>query len=204
LVAGLALLVLRSVWCALQAGAAAGEWARVAPGRLLLGPQGPRPWRRLAAALALGAALGAVSAPLFHFLGVESGPDLERLAQAFPGLAAQPPLVRTLLAVSVGCAAAVTEEITFRGALLGFFLALAGQRWWGPALAGLLTAGIWASMHLGMTTAPLLKAGQITVLGLLLAEVARRRGLGAAVAIHLGVNLTGAIMAPLVLPLSAP
>lgn len=202
LLAGLGLQVLHGIWSGLQAGAAAGEWARAAPGRSLFRFEGSRRWHRLGASLLLGAALGAVSAPVFQLQGVKAGPDLEQIAATFPGLAAQPMAFQTLLSLAMGCAAAVTKEVTFRGLLLGFLLATLGRRRWGPAAAGLVTALVWAAMHLGMTDAPLLKAGQITLVGLLLAELTRRWGLGAAVATHLGLNLAGAGTALLLTTLS--
>ncbi|MFH1468609.1 MAG: CPBP family intramembrane glutamic endopeptidase, partial [Pseudomonadota bacterium] len=143
-------------------------------------------------------------APVFPGPGVTAGRDLAPRAATCPGRAAQPWASQTLLRLAMGGAAAVTEEVAFRGLLLGFLLATLGRRRWGPAAAGLVTALVWAAMHLGMTDAPLLKAGQITLVGLLLAELTRRWGLGAAVATHLGLNLAGAGTALLLTTLSGP
>ncbi|MFH1468748.1 MAG: polyhydroxyalkanoate synthesis regulator DNA-binding domain-containing protein, partial [Pseudomonadota bacterium] len=119
LLAGLGLQVLHGIWSGLQAGAAAGEWARAAPGRSLFRFEGSRRWHRLGASLLLGAALGALSAPVFQLQGVKAGPDLEQIAATFPGLAAPPKAVPNPGTQAQGGAPPRTPDVPVSGRQLG-------------------------------------------------------------------------------------
>jgi membrane protease YdiL (CAAX protease family) len=88
--------------------------------------------------------------------------------------------------------------------LLGFLLAVGGRGRLGPIAAVVLTTLVWALLHLSMTDAPMIKLGQIAFVGLLLAALARRGGLGEAILAHLGLNVAGAATALAFAPLSAP
>ncbi len=54
-------------------------------------------------------------------------------------------------------------------------------------------ARMFASLHLLNTDAPTIKFAQIFVFGLILGEIVRRSSLEAAIACHLGLNITATI-----------
>ena len=97
----------------------------------------------------------------------------------------------SLLAV---IAAAIVEEIVFRGVLLGWLVALFRERRGPTNFAIVLSAGIWALGHLANTDSPALKVAQVFIIGLVLGEFARRRGLKAAIAGHVSLNIVAATL----------
>lgn len=191
LLVGLAGSLLQAGWLGLMACVAEGEWGRLLPGRPLYLGSSPRRGPRLAACAGFGLGVGIASAALFFALGVDLGQGLAELAAYFPGLASASPLARGLIAMPLLCAAAIGEEVGFRGALLGFLWRVGGDRRWARVGAVVVVTGTWALLHLSVTDAPGLKVGQIALVGLALCWIARREGLGAAIAAHLALNLGG-------------
>ncbi len=178
-------------WTALVYCVAVGEWSRLRPGTDVLAGRPPAPTSRLWIAAGAGALVGVAFSLLFHWLGVEAGQGLEQLQVYYPSLAEAGPLTKALTALPYVSSAALTEEIVFRGALLGFLLRAGKERGWVIVAATVVVSLLWASLHLSATDAPLLKFGQITLIGFALAELTRRWNLESAILAHLGLNLAG-------------
>ncbi len=192
-VGAVATTLLRMGWYGLISCVAVATWASLRPGEPLLGSGLRTRMGPLLACLGLGVLAGALSAWLFHALRVDAGQALQRLASFYPRLAEAEVTTRALVALPWSMSAALTEEIVFRGALLGALLGWAGQRR-GPVIAAVLCSSLlWALLHLSLTDAPVLKLAQIFLLGLALAAVTRRWGLDAAILAHLGLNAAGLV-----------
>ncbi len=184
---------LRAGWYCLVFCAVSSEWRRLRPespamfGGLLTKP------RQLWLPFLGGGVAAALSAGLFAALEVEMGSALRALQEWYPRLADSDPGVLALVALPVAVTAVITEELVFRGALLGFFLRILGEGPWGAAWAAVLSSAAWAAVHLSVTDAPGIKFTQIFLLGLVFAALARRWRIEAAMMAHLGLNLMGLV-----------
>ncbi|MEM1208388.1 MAG: CPBP family intramembrane glutamic endopeptidase [Planctomycetota bacterium] len=139
-----------------------------------------------------GVVAGVVSLAGLMVLGVKEGEDVRALQAMLPGLDAVPLWVLLPVSMAAVSVFAITEEITYRGLLLPAAWRCFGS---GPVafwVSAVLTSAVWSVMHFGNTDSPLIKLGQIFVLGLWFSWLARRYGLPAAIAGHLGLNLTAA------------
>ena len=186
LLAGLGTSALQAGWVGLLGCAALAEWEHLRAGRGVLSGR-----RALLGAAGAGLLLGFAAGFAFAALGVGAGPAMEPIEACLPALASAERAPWLAVALPVALGAALGEELIFRGALLGWALRRARGRAWGTALAVAGVTLAWSLLHLTATDAPLLKLAEIAPLGLLLAEAARRWGLGAAVAAHLAFNAAG-------------
>jgi membrane protease YdiL (CAAX protease family) len=105
-------------------------------------------------------------------------------------LKTMPPVLGALALLGLTSLAPILEECLFRHYLL-YRLAWSLRR--GPrpvARAALLSSLAWAFGHYGLVEPFGLKFTQIFGLGLLLSFIARRHGLGAAIALHWAFNMS--------------
>ena len=140
------------------------------------------PWRKLAAALALMIAWTALLLALVPFRALP-GPiralGLDRMA---PEL--QIPFLIGLITL-----APILEETLFRHYLLHRLAAAFGGRRAGVASAIVLTAALWALMHVGTVEPAWFKWLQVFPIGLMLGWVGWTRGLEVAIALHWAFNI---------------
>jgi membrane protease YdiL (CAAX protease family) len=197
LVVSMGVLVLKIGWRGLIYVVAAAEWGRVRPedGLHRVSVERLRCRRPLLWPLLFGAAVGAFSTFLFHFLGVGLGDTMSLSPQISAQLQRFSLAVRLLISVLFMANAAVLEEVMFRGAIQGFLLRVTRGTRSGIVLSNLLATVIWTMLHLLNTNAPAVKFSQIAFLGLVFGELARRWGLNSAIAAHLGLNLASILAA---------
>lgn len=137
------------------------------------------------AAVVGGVAVGLASTVLFHQLGVGMGSLMDLAAQMTPDLDREAAWFNWGVVLPAVCAAAIGEELLFRGAV---------QRWLGvwlksPWPAIVLTSLFWAILHAPNTDAPFMKLGQIFLIGLALGAVANRYGVESTILAHVGLNV---------------
>jgi membrane protease YdiL (CAAX protease family) len=142
---------------------AAAEWEklRLRPFPLLM-RTGEKAWGRIGIAALVGVAGAFVSLAFIRLLNVKENDVFQEI---FSGSVSLPIVWKFVISLLFVSAAALTEEILYRGALL------------------------WAVMHLLNTNTPTFKVAQVFVLGVILAELARRWSLEAAIACHLSLNV---------------
>ena len=147
------------------------------------------------AAAYFGAVAGVASVFVFEALGVEESESLKRiLAMMFPGIESASLWVSTPVILLFGAAAAVAEELSYRGVVMGFVQRLSpGSRSMAIA-AVVVSASLWAVLHLNMTNAPAVKFTQILLLGLAFGWLARRHCIEAAIAAHLALNVAAVVV----------
>jgi membrane protease YdiL (CAAX protease family) len=175
--------------------AASGEWERVRPRPFpLLMRTGEKVWWKNLVAAGIGVAGAIVSLVLARLLHVgPSGFSMELFPEAAPSLV--PPGVEFALSLGFVTGAAVAEEIIFRGALLGFLVRRSKERTV-MLLASIFSVSLaWAFMHFPNTDSPSFKIAQVFVLGVILAEVARRWSLESAVVLHVSFNAAALVIA---------
>ena len=142
-------------------------------------------WWGVPAGMALQIAIALVTAPLVFWLFGDDPPEqgVSEIADASETLMEQ-----LLIVVSVAVLAPIIEEIIFRGMLLNV-LSRSFAKW--PSI--LISAGVFAGVHLVDPNAIAVIPG-LFVLGVVLGWVALRRGdLSLAIALHSGINLLAAI-----------
>ena len=194
---GAGITVLKIGWYMLVYYAAAAEWGRVGPVSFpVLQRSGKVPWKPIVGAGVFGLAAGALSMLLFRALGVEESEFFRRaLAKMFPGLESVNAAVRFAVVLSWAMAAALTEELTYRGVLSGFLLRLRPGSRAMEAVASLVPSLLWAALHVQNTDSPLIKCVQIFILGLVFFEFAKRWCIEAAIAAHVGLNVAAVVLA---------
>ena len=196
LVVGGAIAVLRIGWHMLVYTAAAAEWGRLGPGSFpVLQRSGSTPWKPIIGAAAFGLAAGTLSVFVFEALGVEESEVLRRaLSKMFPGLESADVAVMFPVVLLWAVAAALTEELTYRGVVSGFLLRLRPGDRAMEAVASVVSSLLWALLHLQNTDSPFLKCVQIFVLGLVFFELAKRWCIEAAIAAHVGLNVAAVVV----------
>lgn len=136
-----------------------------------------------------GLILGVASTLAFVALEVELGSLMEFTTELTPGLDREAPWFQWGVLLPAVCAAAVGEELLFRGVV---------QRWLDKWLGGTDAAGwiaiavtalFWAILHAPNTTAPGIKIIQIGLIGLFFGWLARRHGVESAIAAHVSLNV---------------
>jgi CAAX prenyl protease-like protein len=195
LIAGLALLLAKIAWRGLVYVVAAAEWSRVRPedGLHSVAPERRSARHPLLWSLLAGLAAAALSTMAFRALGVRLGDVITPTAPIAAQLGRFPYFVRILVGLLFGTTAALTEEMTFRGALQGFLLRVTRGSGSGIVLSNLLVTVLWASLHLLNTNTPAVKLAQIGLIGIVLGEMARRWGLNSSIAGHLGLNIASVL-----------
>ena len=179
---------------------AATEWQRIRHEALPLLTRRPRvPWRQIGVAGLIGLVYGGLTVGVFFLLDVKRSQWMNQLLNSYPDLWDAPIVLLGPLAFLMVCLPALTEEVTFRGALLGFFTRLGGRHRQITAfvIGAVVTSALFASLHLLNTNLPAAKFTQIFIFGLIAAEVTRRSCLEAAMACHLGLNIAALAAAPL-------
>ena len=151
--------------------------------------------RGVVAAALFGVVAGVASAVAFEALGVKESESLKKvLEKFFPHLDSASLYVSTPVVLLFTMAAAVTEELSYRGVVMGFIQRLSPRSWTAAITAAVVSAFLWAVLHLNITDAPAVKFIQIFALGLVFAWFARRFCIGAAIAAHLGLNVTAVVV----------
>ncbi|MEN8040673.1 MAG: CPBP family intramembrane glutamic endopeptidase [Actinomycetota bacterium] len=142
-------------------------------------------WWGVFAGMALQIAIALVTAPLLFRLWPD-GPPTQGVAEIAESSKTMIEQIVVLAVVAVG--APIVEEIIFRGMLLSR-LARSMRKW--PAI--IISAGIFAGVHLVDPSAIAVVPG-LFLLGIVLGWVALRRGdLSLAIALHSGINLLAAV-----------
>ncbi len=143
--------------------------------------------------LLFGVAAGVVSTFLFWALDVQEGEALRQFREMFKGLETVPPLVLILATIPAVTAVAVGEEIIFRGVLLSSLVTVFKAHRGLSIGAVVFVSALWSVAHIPNTDAPVMKLTQVFVIGIVLGEYARRRGLHAAIAGHVGLNVVAVL-----------
>jgi membrane protease YdiL (CAAX protease family) len=142
----------------------------------------------LAALVGLAAAV--VSVVAFHLGGVTSGFAFEIVKRMYPAFVSRPRAFVSLVSLPAFLAAAVVEEVLYRGVLQAWLV-----RWLGPSrtsVAGAIavTSAFWALGHAANTTPLVPKLVQVFLLGCLFGWLARRYSIEASIAAHVTLNVT--------------
>lgn len=190
---GLGLLACKIPWHGAAWSGAAAQWEAVSPGSFEGPLRGRARWKHRLLCGLFGMAAGIASVCIFALAGTTEGKGLERARQLFPGAAEAPLPLRLFVTMTSLVGIACAEEITFRGCLQGLFLQGAGRRSFPRALAVALASLLWTLLHVYNTTQPLLKCGQIFLLGLAFGELARRHGFDRAIWAHCGLNVAAGL-----------
>jgi hypothetical protein len=184
------------VWHALVycAAAAQTEDLGAAP-PLSIGPVPGTPWRIVAAGLAGGVAAGLTLSFVLTLAGSVPAAPIFGAARVGPFLPEDALALRAAVLVPAAGASALIEELAWRGAVLGWLRRAAGDRRAGVVVAMFGVGLAWALVHSLTAPVPLLRLAALLPVGVALGEVARRYGVPAAVAAHLGLNVVSAAVA---------
>jgi membrane protease YdiL (CAAX protease family) len=176
--------------------------ARIAggPAALPLLLRGGAPWAGWGVAAAFGVLAGAISLALFHLVGAQPGVIFRQLATLFPRLQMVPRPALMALSLATVLAAALSEELLYRGVVQAGLIRLLGGRLWAVVLSIVLTSAAWAVPHLLNVDQALLKLAQVFVLGLALGALSRRFSVEAAMIAHATLNLVAGVGGFLLLP----
>jgi membrane protease YdiL (CAAX protease family) len=193
------LMVLRVGWLMLVYVVAAAEWELLRGDRFGGLGAGHSRWRELALPAAFGVGVALASVIAFELLGVRESRAIRTMQEMLHLGGAAPPALWLVPALPAMTAAALAEEVLFRGALLGALLRAisstrAGGRL-GVVVPVLVVSVVWGLMHVLNTDAPLIKGAQVFAIGVCLCELARRRSLDAAIAAHAALNVTAVLAA---------
>jgi membrane protease YdiL (CAAX protease family) len=143
-----------------------------------------------------GLACGALSVFAFAWLDVKPGDVFRFMDATMPGLQTMPKPWLFLAFLPTLLAAAVSEEILFRGVIQPWLARLFGETTPGLVLAMALTSAMWAIAH-AMNATPLVpKLVQVFLLGFVLGGIARRYSVEASIVAHGVLNVT-AVLLPL-------
>lgn len=149
-----------------------------------------RSWGVLGLAAVGGVALGLGSTVLFHQLGIGMGSLMDLASQMTPDLDRSAAWFNWGVVLPAVCAAAIGEELLFRGAVQRWLTSWSSRPWLSIALTSLF----WALLHAPNTDAPLLKLGQIFVIGLMFGALANRHGVESTIVAHVGLNIGATVL----------
>lgn len=183
-----ALLILQVAHTVLRVGLA--EMATGGGGAFPLLDRRAEARRGWALAALIGLAAAVCSAAAFHFGGVTSGIAFEMMKRMYPALVSRPRVIVASVCLPGFLAAAVAEEILYRGVLQAWLV-----RWLGPSrlsVTGAIaaTSAFWALGHSANATPMVPKLAQILVLGCLFGWLSRRYSVEASIAAHVTLNVT--------------
>jgi membrane protease YdiL (CAAX protease family) len=148
--------------------------------------------------------VGAVlSAIVFHKLNVQGGEAFRVLYRMFPRLAECSPLQATVLFVPQVLAAAVGEEILYRGVLQAWLIRWLGATRSAVGVAIATSSFFWAVPHVLNTDSVEVKLIQIFISGLAFGWLSRRYSVETSIVAHATLNLS-AIVAWWLLTASSP
>ncbi len=137
-----------------------------------------------------GLLFGILSTLAFHLLGIEIGSLLDFAMDLTPDLDRDAGWFQWGVVLPAACAAAVGEELLFRGVVQRWL-----EKWFGGTeragwVAIVLTSVFWAILHAPNTTAPGMKILQIFLIGLFFGWLARRSGVESAIVAHVCLNIS--------------
>jgi membrane protease YdiL (CAAX protease family) len=149
--------------------------------------------RGVLGAFLFGAAAGGATLLAARALGVTESQLVKDLARLFGGLGREGPAIRLAIALPAMVAAAVSEEILFRGVMQRWLTRWLGGNRRAAALAIVIVSVVWAVGHPGNASSVPFKVGQVLLLGLALGWVARRYSVEATIVAHAGLNAVVAV-----------
>lgn len=188
-------LLLKAGWYLLVFAAGVGEWDRAGlPGYALLMRGDPRAWPSIWLGVLLGTIAAVISVAVMAWLGTDVGPLLNESMLMFQGVEEMAwPMSLMVFSLAV-LGPAITEELTFRGLMLGFLFRISGHRRVAIVLSIVVVSILWSLLHVPNTDMPFVKCTQVFLIGLIFGELARRRGIEAAIAGHVALNLVAVVL----------
>lgn len=188
------LSLLQAGWYVLVFCAGVGEWDRARlPGYALLMRGERSAWKGIGLGALFGTFAGVVSTVVLVWLGIGIGPMLVEFAELMGHIDRLAWPYRLALYSLMVVGPAITEELAFRGLMLGFLLRIGGDRRWLAVLSIVFVSFLWSLLHIPNTDMPVVKCLQIFLIGLVLGELARRRGMEAAIAGHVMLNVSAVV-----------
>lgn len=146
----------------------------------------------------LGALVGivgaVVSAVILYRLHVRQGEAIDIMFRMLPKLREYSSLRISLLFLPTALAAAVAEEVLYRGVLQAWLIRWLGATRSGVAVGIAVTSFLWALPHIPNTDSVVAKLTQVFILGLLFGWLARRYSVEASMVAHLCLNLSSVIV----------
>ncbi len=143
--------------------------------------------------LAVGALSGALSVALFWAMGVGESQLVTDQMDLFPDVDWEDPSVLFGVTLPVMLAAAISEELVFRGVVQRWLTRWFGGRSLGAAVAIVLSTAVWTLGHAANTDHVCLKLGQIFFVGLLFGALARRWSVEASLVAHVTLNIVAVL-----------
>lgn len=188
---GVLISIIQIGWHMIVYHVGATEWDKIRPNALpLLSKHKNIPWRQIMAGAAFGVIAGSLSHVIFLLFKIEAGDSLKQLLSMFPRAHEASPFLRIPIIAMTFTAAAITEELVFRGGLFAFLLRLSKNNRIAIISSIILVSLLWSLLHLANASMPLIKCLQIFVISIGLCEFARRSCLESAIAGHIALNLS--------------
>ena len=138
----------------------------------------------------IGVAGGFGSTFLFHVMGVKAGSAVEMMQKMFPGIESYSPIVVMVAFLPAFLAAAVGEEVLYRGVLQGWLARGLGNGTAGLAVAIVVSSVLWALAHAANASPMLPKLMQVVLLGFAFGAIARRWSVEASIVAHACLNVS--------------
>ncbi len=149
----------------------------------------PGRWRGWVSATVFGVLAGFASIWVMLQIGIDEGDAIRKLREMMPGVDTTSRSYLVLVALPAFLAAALTEEMAFRGIIQPWLARRFGGRSSGVFLAIAITSMVWALGHAANTSPMAPKLLQIFLLGLAFGWIARRHSVEASMAAHCGLNV---------------
>jgi len=142
----------------------------------------------------LGAAAAGITTVIYLALDVQEGDIVHTLRAIYPGVSWESPAVVLGMGMTWACAAAIKEELLYRGVAQRWL-----QRWLGDspvstAIAIVLPTIGWTLAHAANTDNLAAKFIQIFLLGLIFGGLARRYSVEASIVAHLSLNIVAVLL----------
>ena len=193
---GVIIQILKLGWHMIIFVVGEAEWKKTEWGLDLTDEEKRSPtWRQLVGPFMIGVAAAVVSTVVFYFMDVKEGELMVIIQKFFPTAATAPAIVSVPVTCLFMMAAAISEELSYRGGILAFILRITRKNrlltWIGILLLNLP----WALAHIPNTNHPPAKVAQMMILGVIFTYLAKHRSMRAAIAAHIGLNLAAATIA---------
>ncbi|UCD29426.1 MAG: CPBP family intramembrane metalloprotease [Planctomycetota bacterium] len=190
LAVGFFILIIRIGWHMILYFVAAAEWEQ-AGSTVFAMEQAQRglPRREMIEAFSFGICAAVLTYAVFIPLGVQEGPIFAKFRDFFPAADSASLLVTIPIVTLFVTAFAISEELVFRGGILGLVVRRTGENRVIRYIAISAISLLWALAHIPNTSVPEVKVVQVFIIGLILAEIARRSCIQSAIAAHIGLNL---------------
>lgn len=141
----------------------------------------------------LGFAGGGLSTAVFHLLEVAPGKAIEQAFAAMPRIEEYSAATVSFFMLPAFLAAAVAEEILYRGVLQAWVArALRGRRF-GIGIAVTVASAAWAAAHAPNADPLAIKLGQVFLIGLFLGWLSWRHSVEASIVAHASLNVTSVV-----------